>query len=245
MSLLSDQLNKLFGPSWPTTLAGVSAGTWIAVEPIVMNAVNHVAAGDVVDWSKVGEGILVAAIGYLAKYHKASNAPAPLPVAQTVPDAPAKPIAVPNSVVVGEATVFGLNYDGSPDPGDNGVGAWGAKTNNTDIVGVSLPEGVMISTFGFSGTWAENHSKVGEYLAKNKTQVSVTKDGKTVLADVVDAGPAGRTHNALDLTYNLAHQLNTDGKAIVSYSIMNGSVPMEIKGWDFVNGMEIKQPGVA
>ena len=86
MSILSKQLNKTFGPSWPTTAAGIAAGLWIAVEPIISNAVNHVSAGDVVNWGKVGEGVLIAAVGYLAKYHKASNSPAPLPEAIAVPD---------------------------------------------------------------------------------------------------------------------------------------------------------------
>ena len=75
MSILSKQLNKTFGPSWPTTAAGIAAGLWIAVEPIISNAVNHVSAGDVVNWGKVGEGVLIAAVGYLAKYHKASGVP--------------------------------------------------------------------------------------------------------------------------------------------------------------------------
>lgn len=151
----------------------------------------------------------------------------------------------PNTVVVGEATMFGLNWDGSRDKGDNGEGAWGAHTANKEIIGVSLPEGVLISTLGFSGTWKDNAVKVGKYLGDNKVQVDVSRDGKSILADIVDAGPAGYTHNAIDLTYALAHSLSTNGKAIVSYSIIKDNVPMEIKGWDLKNGVEIAQPGVA
>lgn len=148
---------------------------------------------------------------------------------------------------VGEATMFALNWNGTIDRADNGIGAWGAHTANKEIMGASLPEGVLIATCGFSGTWAENKDRVGKFLGDNKVQVSVTKDFKTVTCDIVDAGPSRRTHNCMDLTWLPAHQLNTYGKAIVSYSIFNGATQslMEIKGWDFQNGVEILQPGVA
>jgi len=148
---------------------------------------------------------------------------------------------------VGEATMFALNWNGSIDRSDNGVGAWGAHTANKEIMGASLPEGVLIATCGFSGTWGQNKDRIGRFLGDNKVQVAVTKDGKTVICDIVDAGPARHTHNCLDLTWLPAHQLGTNGKSVVSYSVINGvtQAKMEIKGWDFENGVEIDQPGVA
>ena len=152
-----------------------------------------------------------------------------------------KPVAAPNSVVVGYATCFGLDYDtGKRDPEDNGLGAWGAHTANKDVIGVSLPEKVYLRTFGIEGDWSSGARSVGKFLSESKIQVAVSKDGKTVLADVVDAGPAAwavaKNHVVIDLTYALAHQLDTKGKAIVSYSIIKDGKPMEIKGWDFVHG---------
>jgi hypothetical protein len=149
--------------------------------------------------------------------------------------------------VVGEATMFALNWNGSIDRSDNGIGAWGAHTANKEIMGVSLPEGVLIATCGFTGAWVDNKARVGKFLGENRVQAAVTKDGKTLIGDIVDAGPARWTHNPIDLTYAMAHGLGTNGRAIVSYSIINGvtGAKMEIKGWDFVNGIEIFTPGVA
>jgi hypothetical protein len=175
-----------------------------------------------------------------------------VPVATPVSPGRVIDLATPvtDTIVTGRATVFGLNYDGSRDPGDNGVGAWGAHTANQTIMGASLPEGVMISTFGFTGTWAENAERVGKFLGDNKIQVSVTSKGKTILLDVDDAGPAREyqgqlLHNAIDLTYAAAHALETNGDAIVSYQIIKDNQPMVIRGWDRLNGCEIAQVGVA
>lgn len=174
-------------------------------------------------------------------------APDPVPAAAT------KPLDDPSDSsksVTGRATTFGLDYSGSRDGGDNGEGAWGAKTANKEIVGVSLPEGVMLATFGFTGTWKENGVKVGRYLHENEIQVEVSRNGKTIAADVVDAGPA-RTykgkllHNAIDLTYALSHALETNGDAVVTYQIIKGHKPMVILGWDRISGCEIARAGVA
>ena len=173
------------------------------------------------------------------------------------PPSPVKPVLstgeiVPESetIVTGIATVFGLNYNGSRDEGDNGEGAWGVKTANTSILGVSLPEAVLILTFGLSGTWRQEAVSVGRFLTLHNVLVHVTRAGKTVVAPVVDAGPA-RTykgkllHNAIDLTYAVAHALETNGEAIVSYQIVSDGVALPIKGWDRVNGCEVALTGVA
>ncbi len=146
---------------------------------------------------------------------------------------------------IGEATMFALNWNGSIDRGVNGIGAWGAHTANKSIMGVSLPEGVLIATAGLTGTWKDNRAKVGEWLAVNRVQVDVTKNGKTLRGDIVDAGPSRSTHNCIDLTYAMAHGLETNGRAVVSYSIIISGQKIPIKGWDFENGVEIAQPGVA
>jgi peptidoglycan hydrolase-like protein with peptidoglycan-binding domain len=188
------------------------------------------------------------------EYRAKTATPVATPAAPVgAPGTGALPVAVSETdkVVTGIATCFGLQYgNGQKDPGDNGKGAWGANTANETIVGVSLPEGVMISTFGFSGTWAQNAENVGKFLGDNKIQVAVTRAGKTIVADVVDAGPAREyrgklLHNAIDLTYALAHSLETNGEAVVSYQIIKDNQPMVILGWDRLNGCEIAQAGVA
>ena len=172
------------------------------------------------------------------------------PPARTTPSIPTPSGSNSQTSVTGRATIFGLNYDGSMDAGDHGIGAWGTHTANKELIGVSLPEGVMVSTFGFEGTWRQDAAKVGRFLTEKKIQVEVFRNGKTILATVCDAGPA-RTykgkllHNAIDLTYALAHELDTSGDATVTYRILKDGLPMEIKGWDFANNCEIAQAGIA
>jgi hypothetical protein len=172
------------------------------------------------------------------------------PPARTTPSIPTPSGSNSQTSVTGRATIFGLNYDGSMDAGDHGIGAWGTHTANKELIGVSLPEGVIVSTFGFEGTWRQDAAKVGRFLTEKKIQVEVFRNGKTILATVCDAGPA-RTykgkllHNAIDLTYALAHELDTSGDATVTYRILKDGSPMEIKGWDFANNCEIAQAGIA
>ena len=148
-----------------------------------------------------------------------------------------------NTVVVGVATMFALNWNGSVDRSDNGVGAWGAKTANKTIMGCSLPETVLIGTAGLSGTWNQCKAAVGKWLAEDQVQARVTLDGVSALCDVVDTGPARWTHNFIDLTYAAAHMLDTQGYATVAVEILSKGIPVEIKGWDIKNGCEIQMTG--
>jgi hypothetical protein len=148
----------------------------------------------------------------------------PLVAAAPIPSAP--PV---NTVCTGEATMFALNWNGSVDRGDNGLGAWGTHTANKTLLGCSLPEGVLIASCGLTGTWQANVGKVGAYLKAHSVQAAVTRNKQTVLCDIVDAGPSRSTHNCIDLTYAVAHQLQTNGKAVVSYQLLADGKPIEIK----------------
>src|SRR5208282_387862 len=155
-------------------------------------------------------------------------------------------VAAPqNTTLVGEATMFALNWNGSIDRYDNGIGAWGYKTTSTLNMGCSLPEAILIATAGLTGTWKQCSAEVGKWLQDNAVQVNVVRGAVSALCDVVDAGPSRGTHNIIDLMYAPAHLLQTNGKAVVSIQILVKGQPVEIKGWDSVKGEEIAMTGVA
>ena len=120
------------------------------------------------------------------------------------------PGAVRRTYDLGPATVFGMNLDGSRDRQDNGVGAWGTRTDNTDIVGVSLPIKVIRDRFG-----------KGDAAHGRLVEVVNPRTGATILAPIVDKGPAEWTGNALDLTHRAAHMLGSTGKDDMAYRILD------------------------
>lgn len=112
----------------------------------------------------------------------------------------------------GCATAFGLNTSGTgPDPIDNGKGAWGDNTKNRNIVGVSLPIPVINA---YQAAHGSAHNICVEIF--NPT------NGKTIMAPIVDKGPATWTGNALDLTYKANQMLGGDGKDFMTYKIISG-----------------------
>jgi hypothetical protein len=155
--------------------------------------------------------------------------------------------------VTGRATMFGLNFDGSFDPADNGIGFFtdpdtgrSYNTRNQGLKGCSLPREVMLSTFlsidswktaGINRIWARNSASVQEYVTKNKPLLTIDSGGKTAAnVPLVDAGPTAETRNSIDLTFFVAHQLNTKGAALATYEILVDGTPLEIKGWNFKSG---------
>jgi hypothetical protein len=141
-------------------------------------------------------------------------------------------------------TIFALQWDGkTPDPSDNGVGAWGANTRDANMIGCALPIKLLESTFGggsIKGFTVEFYSHV--------TQVTVRN------VDIVDAGPAAWTHRLADGTFGLHKALGHIDYGVahygsypkwpagfwVSYWITdpNGKA-VEIKGIDFKHGKVI------
>lgn len=108
----------------------------------------------------------------------------------------------------GCSTVFGLSLSGKIDSADNGKGAWGDYTRNKEIVGVSLPIPVI-----------EAYQKVHGKAHHICVEVFNPKTGKTIVAPIVDKGPAEWTGNALDLTYKAAHLIGATGKDFMTYKI--------------------------
>jgi hypothetical protein len=150
----------------------------------------------------------------------------------------------------GQATMFGLNWDGTIDQYDNGIGFFADPktgmpyvTRSTTLVGVSLPREVMLSTFlnidvwqvkGIDRVWAAEAGEVQAYVTNNAPLITLDSGGLTVTdAPLVDAGPSAGTHNAIDLTYFVAHALNTQGAALATYRIDVAGKPLTIRGWDF------------
>ena len=103
----------------------------------------------------------------------------------------------------GQATMFGLNWDGTIDQYDNGVGFFTDpktgmpyETRSTTLVGVSLPREVMLSTFlnvdvwqvkGIDRVWAAEAGEVQAYVTTNAPLITLDSGGLTV----TDAPPCG------------------------------------------------------
>jgi hypothetical protein len=106
------------------------------------------------------------------------------------------------------ATTFGYK-----DPEDNGVGAWGDVTNRPDVHGVSLPIPVLKQQFG-------DPNKAHGQLVK----VTNPETGQSIVAPIVDKGPAdwvvARQGNTIDLTHATNAAIGGTGKTPVTYSFV-------------------------
>lgn len=136
--------------------------------------------------------------------------------------------------ITGRATIFGLNYDGSVDKSDNGDGFFGYNTRDKSLIGVAIPEEVLMATLGMiNGTWRQFADQVLQWAKNNMPIVMVwsQRTGKCALASLVDVGPAASTGNALDRTYGLCEALGDMDNGICTYAIDVGGKPIELKGW--------------
>ena len=137
------------------------------------------------------------------------------------------------------ATIFGLNYDGSIDRGDNGIGAfenpqtgrfW--RTANESIVGVSIPIPFYEETPNMSRSDIDNGI------------VTVTiQDANGKLYEglgIKDLGPgehgllirASDGPHLLDRTYALCQMMGRMDDAPIIFWILRNGVPYTIKGQD-------------
>lgn len=133
----------------------------------------------------------------------------------------------------GRQTVFGLNYDGSIDKGDNGIGFFRDPvtgrpydTQNPNLVGASLNVGI------FNGTIGNRYDKnIQAAVSKGQYKVQVTTDdGKSLILPMVDNGPAGWTGNAIDLTKGATDALGIKDNSILNYQIIGpDGKPMPLK----------------
>lgn len=119
-----------------------------------------------------------------------------------------QPASAESQFVSGVATRFGYN-----DPQDNGVGAWGAPTNNPSVVGVSLSRQALRDHFG-----DENQAKGA------MVEVVNPQTGARIVAPIVDKGPAGwvedRQGPTIDLTHAADEMLGGQGKTPMQWRIL-------------------------
>lgn len=129
---------------------------------------------------------------------------------------PPLPEAGPDGWITTTATIFGLNWDGSPDKEDNGIGApalGSIPTANKEIVGCAIPMRLVLKKFG---TYAGARGK--------SIEVVNLKSDKTVIAKIVDLGPGegpiARGH-ALDLTWAAQNAIDGGGDCKVKYRFLS------------------------
>ena len=137
------------------------------------------------------------------------------------------------------STIFGLNYDGSIDRGDNGVGAFENpktgrlyRTANESIIGVSIPIPFYEETPNLSRSDVENglatvtiQDQNGEYYFN---------------LPVVDLGPGKNGHlirgtdgpHLLDRTYALCQLMKALDNVAITYWIIKNGEPYKVLGQD-------------
>jgi hypothetical protein len=164
----------------------------------------------------------------------------------------------------GRATMFGLRYDGSNDPGDDRIGFFTdpatGKSYDTGVktlIGASLPREILMSSFGISNdwktpavsdantlsVWKKHADAVRQFALDHNVTLTIDSGGIFSAQNVklVDAGPEAVGEkgccigNMVDLTYGAAHALNTKGDAVCTIELLVNGSPIAISGWDFVN----------
>jgi hypothetical protein len=143
--------------------------------------------------------------------------------------------------VTGKSTWFGRNPDGSDDRDDMDKqghdldGAFGDKTHNLTLVGLSIPIPVFYQSIG-RGTTVYDDVKARRWLF----DVWCAATGKHVGGVwLVDLGPNAGLNRVMDMTYGLATALGLKDNAICTWACTDTKTGklVEIKGWDFQRGV--------
>jgi hypothetical protein len=165
-----------------------------------------------------------------------ASRPAP-PPSDATPVAPQPMPVTANSagtVVTGRQTVFGRNYDGSPDAGDSANSGFfknpltGGQYDSHDPnqAFASLPFSVFRAAIG-----NPYDDKIKNAVSNGAFKVAATVGGKTVTLPIGDLGPAAWTGNALDLSGGAAHQMGLKENGKASYQIIGpDNKPVQFKG---------------
>ena len=182
--------------------------------------------------------------------------PSTAPAAPSGPAHVEKPQKVEGGNVTGTATSFGLNYDGSYDPDDNGIGAFGGvNTRNPKLKAVAVPVDILEATFGHF-LQSDGH---GGYVmldtpeAKKVIQAirsahveALGTDGKVHSFPIVDIQGSVKGHpgKVLDVTPAAGRELGFSDNHSVSYQIVGGDGklyaidPDQLAGWNSGGGKE-------
>lgn len=165
----------------------------------------------------------------------AAAPPAPDLTALAMPQLPPNPtVDQPSTTVSGRQTVFGLNYDGSPDTGDAPQSGFfmnphtGKQYDSHDAnqAFASLPFSVYRAAIG------DPYDKSLQKIVSNGGfHVKVTAGGQTRDLPIGDLGPAAWTGNALDLSGGAARQMGLKDNGQASYQIIGpDNKPVQFKG---------------
>ncbi len=197
--------------------------------------------------------------------------PTPLPPVARVP-VPAAAANIPSKghlVVVdpplsatGNATMFGLDWNGERDKEDNQEGFFTDPSTGKEydtgvrtLMGASLPREILMSSFGISDAWktpfsdahtdevwSKNAGAVRQFAMSHNVSLTIDSGGLSQeKVPLVDAGPLGigkngcTIGNLVDLTYCTAWALNTHGNSVCTIELLVNGSPIELRGWDFVN----------
>ena len=142
-----------------------------------------------------------------------------------------QPKTVQGGNIKGTATSFGLNYDGTHDADDNGVGFFGGvNTRNPKLKAVAVPVDVLEATFGKftqklpNGTYAALKTPEAQKIIQTIMSAHVEAlglDGKVHKFPIVDIQGSLGHHpgKVLDLTPAAGRELGFNDNHSVSYQI--------------------------
>jgi len=181
----------------------------------------------------------------------------------TTSTAPAAPSAsttdepktvVGDGMLKGTATSFGLNYDGSYDKDDNGIGFFGGvNTRNPKLKAVAVPVDVLETAFGKftkklpDGTYAPLDTPEAQKIIQAIRSAHVEAqglDGKIHSFPIVDiqGSLGGHPGKVLDMTPAAGRELGFNDNHSVSYQIVGGdgkpyAIPADqLAGWNSGGG---------
>jgi hypothetical protein len=136
--------------------------------------------------------------------------------------------------IQGTSTIFGLNYDQSIDPDDNGRGFFGGvNTRDPKLKAVAVPVDVLEKTFGH---FAQLNAKGGYDMVDTPEARAVVKaiqsahvevpdeNGKIHKFPIVDIQGSLKGHpgKVLDFTWGAAHEMGFTDNHKISYQIIGG-----------------------
>ena len=129
----------------------------------------------------------------------------------------AAPTPGDQNYITGHATTFGYN-----DPQDSGVGApklGGLSTNNTDLIGIAVPQGALQSyVSAHPADWRKARVDV------------VTGNGRHVLVPIVDLGPRDTSGAVVaDFTQGLTNLVGNTGEQNYQFRIIPNAGPDVMK----------------
>ncbi len=180
--------------------------------------------------------------------------PSPASATPSGPTTDEPKTVVGGGMLKGTATSFGLNYDGSYDKDDNGIGFFGGvNTRNPKLKAVAVPVDVLETAFGKftkklpDGTYAPLDTPEAQKIIQAIRSAHVEAqglDGKIHSFPIVDiqGSLGGHPGKVLDMTPAAGRELGFNDNHSVSYQIVGGdgkpyAIPADqLAGWNSGGG---------